>query len=274
MKPQSIISLIFIFVSINCNDNKELTKGRGGNKELPLHIIILVDLSDRDLNKMNTNIPLGYDLEVLNKIPKILERKYYNDKKLDLEDKINLLVTHDDNGIEINKYYNENSNKFKIDFTDIMIQTGSKSIKINVDIFKKQFNELTEHFMHLEKIALRNTTPYGGDITLFLNEKMELISKFTKYNTVLIILTDGYEVFDSNHSTALAKKEFNFLKVGLFGINIKNETKNSKEFSKVKSYWQKKFVDSLGLESQNILISKLNDIDLIELNLEKLLEQN
>jgi hypothetical protein len=280
---KSITILLFSIALLHSCASDDHSPRRGGSEQqiIPYNIIILIDLSDRDLSnnkpKLTTDIPIDHDILAVKLILSSLKETF---QTLTIEDKITIVPAPQDNAI-FDAFYKTSFNKLKMDMTKVF-EDLKKEHKpaLSIPLRKKRFEELSDTLINtltkLENIAQKDQHPMGGDITLFFNDKLRSYFK-NGYQNVLIIFTDGDEAF--NKSVANGRPEIAFqgnytgLKILMLGINVPNASQNPNKINQVYNYWINKF-NSIKINKDDIDFNENKSFDLLGTKIKEFIKTN
>ena len=161
-----------------------------------LNIIIVPDLSRRIIDNVNNPEQAKYDIELLNHLWNVFEKK----TKFKKNSKDKLVVDVTDN--------NQASGNFRKFANNLVFDLSQHNKGSNRKYFEKVQNQFQSNIENLYKLGISH--PLGADYWLYFNRNLSRhIQKpnlFDNYKNVLVIITDGYLESENNLYTGNASE--------------------------------------------------------------------
>jgi hypothetical protein len=285
MKRSIILTIIILTGLFNLAFAKAENTTEMATKRKPINYTIILDLSDRVLNKNQ----LSYDIAQIELVFKKFKKKA----------KQNLIITSKDRFVL--KIIPQKGSTLDIDYYENILQLrlDQLSIRDKNQRLEQLDSILTSTLEKLKTEAVlgKKHTDYAGvDLWAFLNDnKGNLTSK--GYENTIIIMTDGYLDFENNSHVIKQKNQFTgtkFLKnlndnnwkldaknkdIGILPISLdfkatwivtgikSKQTSDLFQISKIKYFWNKWIKESanthpyfINYNTKNQILSELNSI--------------
>jgi hypothetical protein len=285
MKRSIIITIIILTGLFNNAFAKAENTTEMATKRKPINYTIILDLSDRVLNKNQ----LFYDIAQIELIFKRFKKKAKQNLIITSKDRFVLkIIPQKDSALDIDYY--ENILQLRLD--QLSIRDKNQRLEQLDSILTSTLEKLKK-----EAVLGNKHTDYAGvDLWAFLNEnKGNLTSK--GYENTIIIMTDGYLDFENNNHVIKQKNQFTgtkFLKnlndndwkldaknkdIGILPISLdfkatwivtgikSKQTSDLFQVSKIKYFWNKWIKESantypyfINYNTKNQILSELNSI--------------